>query len=241
MPVHATQTLSVLGDTLRSFLRVGCVLGWMPSDLSGDVPRVRVRPDAKIPAVWSENDIASLLGAVETTTPMGKRDLSILLLACRLGMRAGDIRALQLDDLKCPTARVAFAQKKTGDTVELPMSDEIAAALIDYLRNGRPASSHRTVFLRSRAPFEPFGPDDNLHGIVTRYRRRAGIALAPASRCGLHSLRHTLAARLLTHGVGLETIGAVLGHRSQDTTRIYTKVDLEGLRSAALELPEVMS
>jgi site-specific recombinase XerD len=237
----ATKTLAGFVCTLRSFLRVGCVLGWLPRDLSTDVPAVRVRPDAKIPAVWTAADLEALLAAVETASPVGKRDRAILLLACRLGLRAGDIRALTLDALRWPTARIAFAQQKTGAVVELPMSDEVATALIAYLQHGRPASAHREVFLRGRAPFEPFGANDNLHHIVTRYRRRAGLALPRTARRGLHSLRHSLATRLLARGVALATIGTVLGHQSLDATRIYTKVDVDALRAVALELPEVTS
>lgn len=232
----AAKTTAVTISTLRSFLRVGCVQGWIPVDLSADIPTVHTRPDAKIPSVWSDAEIDALLAAVETASPIGKRDRAILLLACRLGMRAGDIRTLTLDAINWSTARIAFAQQKTGASVELPMSDEVAEALIDYLRHGRPASSRREIFLRGNAPFEPFGANNNLHDVISRYRRRAGIALAPSTRRGLHSLRHTLATRLLARGVPLETIGTVLGHRSLDVTRRYTKVDLDGLRAAALEV-----
>lgn len=235
----ATRTVALSISTLRSFLRVGFVQGWLPSDLSTDVPTVHMRPDAKIPSVWTEEEVGALLAAVDLASPIGKRDRAILLLACRLGMRAGDIRTLTLDAIQWSTARITFAQQKTGTTIDLPMSDEVAEALIDYLRHGRPATARREVFLRGHAPFEPFGSNNNLHDVVTRYRRLAGIELKPKTRRGLHSLRHSLATRLLARGVPLETIGTVLGHHSLDVTRRYTKVDLDGLRAAALELPEV--
>ena len=235
----STGSVAFSISTLRSFLRVAFAQGWLPSDLSEDVPTVHVRPDAKIPSVWTEVDVDALLAAVDLASPIGKRDRAILLLACRLGMRAGDIRTLTLDAIQWATSRITFAQQKTGTCIDLPMSDEIAEALIDYLRHGRPATARREVFLRGHAPFEPFGSNNNLHGVVTRYRRLAGIELKPKTRRGLHSLRHTLATRLLARGVPLETIGMVLGHHSLDVTRRYTKVDLDGLRAAALELPEV--
>ena len=236
----ATRSVALSISTLRSFLRVGFAQGWLPSDLSADVPTVHVRPDAKIPSVWTDAEVDALLAAVDIASPIGKRDRAILLLACRLGMRAGDIRTLTLDAIQWATARIRFSQQKTGTSIDLPMSDEIAEALIDYLRHGRPATVRREVFLRGHAPFEPFGSNNNLHGVVTRYRRLAGVELKPKTRRGLHSLRHTLATRLLARGVPLETIGTVLGHHSLDVTRRYTKVDLDGLRAAALELPEVM-
>jgi integrase len=122
--------------------------------------------------------------------------------------------------------------------VVLPLTEEIGEALIAYLRDGRPPSARREVFLRHLAPFEPFGPNDNLYHLITTYRRRAGIELPQKSRKGLHSLRHTVATRLLEAGVALDTISGVLGHVSAETTRIYTKVDLAALRSAGLEIEE---
>jgi site-specific recombinase XerD len=236
---HAMQTTALTITTLRSFLRVGFAQGWLPTDLTAALPSIHGRPDAKIPSIWTDEQVTALLAAVDVASPLGKRDRAILLLACRLGMRVGDICALTLDALKWPTSTIAFAQQKTGAIVELPMTDEIATALIDYLQHGRPKATYREVFLRGNAPYAPFGVNNNLYNILTQYRRRAGVELPPTSRRGLHSLRHTLATRMLARGVPFETIGAVLGHRSLDATRRYTKVDVDALRSAALDLPEV--
>lgn len=232
----ATKSVASTTSTLRLFLRVGAVQGWLPVDLSSDVPTVHVRPDATIPSIWKTEHVDALLAAVDTASPMGKRDRAILLLACRLGMRSGDIRSLTLDSIHWATGRITFTQQKTGGIVELPMTDEVAEALIAYLRDGRPPTPHREVFLRGNAPFEPFGSNNNLHHVITRYRRLARIELPAKSRRGLHSLRHTLATRLLGRGVPLETISTVLGHHSLDVTRRYTKVDLDALRMAALEV-----
>jgi integrase/recombinase XerD len=116
---------------------------------------------------------------------------------------------------------------------------EVGEALIAYLRDGRPPTARREVFLRHLAPFEPFGRDDNLYHIIAKYRCRAGVELPRTSRKGLHSLRHTVATRLLEAGVALDTISGVMGHICSETTRIYLKVDLEALRSAALDPEEV--
>jgi site-specific recombinase XerD len=236
---YAMKTTALTVTTLRSFLRVAFSQGWIASDLTAVLPAIHVRPDAKLPSIWTEEQVGALLAAVDVASPLGKRDRAILLLACRLGMRVGDIRALTLDVIKWTTGKISFAQGKTGAVAELPMSDEIATALIDYLKHGRPKAKHREVFLRSNAPHAPFGDNNNLHDVITRYRRRAEIELPSTSRRGLHSLRHTLATRMLARGVPFETIGSVLGHQSLDTTRIYTKVDIDALRSAALDLPEV--
>ena len=112
----ASKTTALTITTLRSFLRVGFAQGWLPADLSADIPAIRVRPDAKIPSVWTNEQVDALLAAVDLASPLGKRDRVILLLACRLGMRAGDIRMLTLDAIHWSTARITFAQQKTGTT-----------------------------------------------------------------------------------------------------------------------------
>jgi integrase len=233
-----SRTLALLVSDLRSFLCYLAMQGVVAVSLADRLPNIRVRWDDRIPDVWRAEDIAVLLGAVDRGSPVGRRDYAILLLAARLGMRVGDIRDLTFDDLRWDQAAIVRVQAKTGVPVVLPLTEEIGEALIAYLRDGRPPSARREVFLRHLAPFEPFGPNDNLYHLITTYRRRAGIELPQKSRKGLHSLRHTVATRLLEAGVALDTISGVLGHASAETTRIYTKVDLAALRSAALEIEE---
>jgi integrase len=118
----------------------------------------------------------------------------------------------------------------------LPLSDEIGEALIDYLRNARPPTECRQVFIRANAPFIPFSATDNLYDILDKYRRLAGVQLPARSRRGFHSLRHTVASRLLSCGVPLADIGSILGHQSLDATRVYTSIDIDALRNAALDV-----
>jgi len=234
-----SATLARLISSIRSFLRYLCMMGEVTPDLVEQMPRVRVGRDERIPCVWKSEDVDALLAAVDRSSPPGKRDYAILLLAARLGMRVSDIRSLRFEHLLWDQARIEMPQTKTGEPLSLPLSEEIGHALIDYLRHGRPSSHHREIFLRANAPFEPFGHDNNLHHIITKYRRRANIDLPARSRCGLHSLRHTVASRLLEAGTPLETISGIMGHLSIETTRIYTKIDVEALRSVAIDLEEV--
>jgi integrase len=154
-------------------------------------------------------------------------------------MRVGDIRNLCFENLLWERARIEINRTKGGEPLALPLTEEIGHALIDYLRHGRPPSQHREVFLRAHAPFEPFGQDNNLHYIITRYRQRAAITLPVQNRRGMHSLRHTVASRCLEAGVPLETISGIMGHLSVETTRIYTKVNIEALQSVAIDPEEV--
>ncbi len=232
------RTVAVEAYALRSFLRIGFVLGFVPVDMVPHVPKVRVRKHGHIPTAWASADVDAVLNAVDRESPTGKRDLAILLLACRLGMRVGDIRALKLDELHWRRRCISFRQAKTGGALELPLDDEVAEALIDYLRNGRPRTEYREVFVRAVAPFVPFSATDNLYAILDKYRQLAGVALPARSRRGLHSLRHSVASRLLSSGVPLEQIGSILGHQSLDATRVYTSIDIDALRTAALDVDE---
>ena len=185
------------------------------------------------------DDIDALLAVVDRCSACGKRDYAILLLAARLGLRVSDIRTLRLDHLLWDSERIEKKQVKGGTPLSLPLTEEIGSALIDYLRNGRPKTQYREVFLRAHAPFEPFGDNNNLYYIITTYRRRANISLPLKSRKGLHSLRHTVASRLLEANVPIETISSVMGHLSTETTKDYTKIDIKALRSVAIDLEEV--
>ena len=232
------RTVAIETYALRSFLRCGFVLGFIPVDMVPHVPRVRIRKHCHIPTAWKSADIDAVLKAVDRESPAGKRDFAILILACRLGLRVGDIRALKLDNLHWRRRCISFRQAKTGGALELPLEDEIAEALIDYLRNGRPPTEHREVFVRANAPFVPFCATDNLYPILEKYRRLAGVELPVRSRRGLHSLRHSVASQLLSSGVPLEQVGSILGHQSLDATRVYTSIDIDALRTAALDVDE---
>jgi len=141
---------------IRSFLRFLTMRGILQKDLSAALPKVRVPRDAKIPSVWEQELIVRLLETVDRCSAKGKRDYAILLLACRLGMRVGDIRTLKLDQIHWEDSTIAITQSKTGLPLSLPLTGEVGDALIDYLKSGRPQSAHREVFLKGNPPFDPF-------------------------------------------------------------------------------------
>ena len=232
-------TIARTVSDVRCFLRFLTMRGILQKDLSAELPTIRVCRDGRIPSVWDHDLIVQLLGAVERSSVKGKRDYAILLMACRLGLRAGDIRTLKLDHLHWEDSRVEITQSKTGTPLSLPLTEEIGAALIDYLKSRRPQTAHREVFLKLTSPFDPFGRNDNLYHIVTYWRQLAGITFRTPRRRGLHSLRHSLATRLLQEGTPLPTIAGILGHTSLESTRICAKADVEALRSVALDPEEV--
>ena len=231
------RTVSWIVTCLRQFLSFLVMRGTLRVDLSRALPTVRVVRDAAIPAVWDPEVVVKLLTAVDRSSPRGKRDYAILLLTARLGLRAGDICALRLDDLDWDAATLEITQSKTGAPLRLPVSEELGEALIDYLRFGRPKTGRREVFVKHSAPFGPF-VDGYLYDIMTRWRRAAGIELRGQRQQGLHSLRHTLATQLLRGETPIHVISAILGHASTATTLIYAKADTEALRGAALDPEE---
>jgi integrase len=232
-------TVRRIVSQLRSFLRFLTMRGILQKDLSAELPKIRVPRDAKIPSVWDQELLVRLLRAVDRSSAKGKRDYAILLLACRLGLRAGDIRTLKLDNLRWAESIIEITQAKTGAPLTQPLTSEVGEALIDYLKSGRPQTTHREVFLKVNPPFGPFGDSDSLHHIVKYWRQLAGITFRSPQRRGLHSLRHTLATRLLEKSTPLPTIAEILGHTSLESTRIYAKADVEALRGVALDPEEV--
>jgi site-specific recombinase XerD len=233
------KSVSRLVSDVRSFLRFLTMRGILPKDLSAALPKIQVPRDAAIPSVWDQELVIRLLGAVDRSSAKGKRDYAILLLACRVGLRAGDIRTLKLDQLHWDDSTIEVTQSKTGVPLTLPLTAEVGEALIDYLKSGRPATAHREVFLKVQPPFDPFTANSNLHHIIAYWRRLAGIKFRTPQKRGMQSLRHTLATRLLEKGTPFPTIAEILGHTSLESTRIYAKADVEALRAVALDPEEV--
>lgn len=235
---YRPTTVAAHLGVVRRFLQYLTMRGMVRQDLAEALPRVRVVRDAAIPSVWDEELVVKLLQAVDRSSPVGKRDYALLLLASRLGLRVGDLRTLTLDDLDWRASTIGFTQMKTSVPLRLPMSEEVGEALIDYLRFGRPKTEDREVFLTLRRPVGPFSDDAKLYEVVNRWRDLAGISFRRPQRHGVHSLRHTLATQLLREQTPMHVISAILGHASTASTMVYTKADTEMLRSAALDTEE---
>jgi site-specific recombinase XerD len=233
------RSLDLVSCVLRLFLRFLFMEGIVELNWASCVPRFRGFRNERLPRTWTGDEIELLLSMVDRASPVGKRNYAILLLACRLGMRPSDITSLRLDNLLWDDARIEFAQTKTGKKVALPLTEEIGEAIIDYLRNARPISECRNVFLCMHSPYTPLSSENRLHNIISKYRRKARIPVVGGVSQGMRSFRHNLATRLQQADVPLETIANILGHTSLETTRIYARVDIDALRSVALDPEEV--
>ena len=200
------------------------------------VPCMKGNRMGQIPSFYTSDELTAILAAVDRANAVGKRDYAILLFAIRYGMRTGDIRRLTLQSFDWNSSTFSFLQSKTGDIIVNPLLSDVATAVIDYLRYGRPETTCKDLFIRHIAPFEGFGQDTSLQHIVTKYMNRAGFSDLHNRKHGLHSMRHSIAGNLLDQGVPLPTISEVLGHVKTQNTMIYTKISLKQLASCALEV-----
>ncbi|WP_344914171.1 site-specific integrase, partial [Amphibacillus indicireducens] len=208
-------------------------------NLSLMVPKQKKYYYPAVPSVWDKEDVIRMLNDIDRGNPTGKRDYAILLLVAKLGIRAGDIKSLELSDLNWQSKIIEVKQNKTKNIVTYPILKDIGWALIDYLKNGRPISNSPYVFIRMNAPYDAFGENANLHNIITKYTRLSGITIPRAKKQGLHSLRHTLASTLLEQGTPLPVIAEVLGHYNTKSTSVYLHTDIESLRKCAVDPEEV--
>ncbi|EOC8586681.1 site-specific integrase [Salmonella enterica subsp. enterica serovar Minnesota] len=220
---------------VRAFLRYAGCQGRVDADVLKAVPAVKSSKHARVPSVWDAADVARILDAIDRGNPSGKRDYAIITLVTRLGLRSIDVKRLELDDFDWPGNRLWVRQAKTGHRIQLPLLKDVGWAVIDYIRHGRPAADYRQVFLRHTAPIGPFSDQDHLHQILCKHARTAHVALSDQRRHGMHSLRHTLATRLMESGTPIEEIADILGHQSVGTTGVYLKTSLGLLRQCALD------
>jgi integrase len=222
---------------LRSFLRFASEAG-LTAATAEAVPAVLSRKQARIPSVWDPGDVARILDAVDRGNPCGKRDYAIILLVTRLGLRSIDVKRLEFADFDWPGNRLSVAQAKTGSRIWLPLLKDVGWAVINYVRAGRPASDCPQVFLRHTAPAGPFSDQDHLHQMLVKYARAAHVPVSEKRRRGMHSLRHTLATRLMEDGTPAGQIADILGHQSVASTGVYLKSSLGLLAKCALDPDE---
>jgi site-specific recombinase XerD len=228
------KAAQLMVTSVRSFLRFLFRYGETKSDLSSAVPTVAAWRLSEVPKYIKPEEVESLLDSCDRTTTVGRRNYSILLLIARLGLRAGEIVGLELEDINWRASELTVRGK--GEFCDcLPLPQSVGEALAVYLKNDRPKCSTRKVFVRTRAPYRGFKNSSTVSTIVRRTIEKSGIK-APSK--GAHLLRHSLATGMLCNGASMAEIGELLRHRSPNTKEIYAKVDIQGLRSIIRIWPE---
>lgn len=224
--------------SLRSFLRYLEMEGRCASGLVSALPRVATWRLAGLPRVLSDAQLTAFLAAFDQATATGRRDYAMALCQVDLGLRACEVAALRLEDLDWRSATLRLPAGKSGSGRELPLAARAGRAIADYLHHGRPTTRCRQVFVRHRLLH---GTPLNTSVIQTAMHRAYAQVPGCEHWCGTHALRHTAATRLYCRGAKLKEVADLLGHRSLNTTAIYTKVDLPHLTAVALPWPEVKS
>lgn len=224
---------------LRSFFKYLYVEKILETDFSFMIPRSNRKSQPKLPSVYTTQEVEKLISSIERSSSVGKRDYAVILLAARLGLRASDIANLRFENLQWEQHKICLTQYKTGKEIELPLLAEIGNAIIDYLKLSRIPSKEPFVFLTFRSPVIPVTAVC-VESIVQHAFVKSGIDIK-GRRHGPHSLRHSLATRLLERKTLLPVITEVLGHVNTESTRFYLRVDLTSMRSCALNVPAVPS
>jgi site-specific recombinase XerD len=235
---RSPETARIIRTALRSLFRFAQLEGLCDGTLAAAVPRVARWKRARLPRALSDQQLASLLNTFDHSTVIGRRDYAITLCLAQLGLRAGEVANLTLDDIDWRSSTLRLARVKERRASILPMPAPLAHALVSYLRRGRPPRRKRQLFVRNRAPFGEPLTSDAVRAVVRRAFARAGLDVAFQ---GAHVLRHTAATRMVRAGSSLKEVADVLRHHSLETVMIYTKLDLSTLAAVAQAWPEVQS
>lgn len=220
--------------SLRAFLRYLHHRGLNHCALADCVPSLRRWTLATLPTYLPAAQVQKALDCCDRTTVMGRRDYAILMMLAKLGLRADEVATLTLDDIDWRAGEM-LVRAKGRQRARMPMPPDVGASVVAYLRDGRPKSSCRRLFVRTLAPYVGFASGCAITMIARAALDRAGIE--GCAHRGAHIFRHSLATELLRSGATLSEIGQLLRHESHDTTRIYAKVDTEALRSLSLPWP----
>lgn len=232
----APYSTTYVSENLRMLRRL-CLYAYQndyhAEDLSGCIPFVKNIRQQRLPAVFTEDEIEKILSSFDRENPMGKRNYAIFLLAARMGLRSCDIKALEFSFINWTEKTLAFTQKKTKKYLTLPLPDDVGWAIIDYLKNGRPISDSKYVFIQHKPPY---GQYTDLRNVLVKQMHKAGIETPANKRIGMHCFRHSLATTMLENGVSLPVISQTLGHADIASTEVYLRINVSQLKLCALEV-----
>jgi integrase/recombinase XerD len=222
---------------LRGFLRFLATTGEVTPGLDSQIDTPRLYRQEQLPRALPWETVQALLQSIPRNNLMGRRDHAILFLMATYGLRASEIVALTLDDIQWKAGLFRIPQTKTGQALELPLTDEAANVLIEYLRKVPRPTGARHLFLRMRAPIRALKPTAVCDAFQA-WSKRSGLDI-PCQ--GAHCIRHSYAVHLLRQGTSLKAIGDLLGHRDAESTGVYLRLATEELRGVGLSVPRHFS
>jgi integrase/recombinase XerD len=218
---------------LRNFLRFLAARGVVAPGLDAQIDTPRIYRQEQLPRALPWPTVQAFLRSINRNLAIGKRDYAIFTLMATYGLRSCDVVALTLDDIHWRTGRIRFYQNKTGQSLELPLTDQVGSAILDYLTKVPRYGAYRHLFLRIKAPGGIL-KSTAVTEAFQAWSRRSGLEI-PFQ--GAHCLRHSYALNLLHHGLPLKTIGDLLGHRSPESTAVYLRLATDDLREVGLHIP----
>ena len=218
---------------LRGLLRFLSINGRAPAGLDRQIDTPRLYRLEQLPRALPWETVRTLLQSVDRTSAMGLRDYAMFLLIATYGLRASEIVAISLEDIRWRQRVLRIHQRKTSSPLELPLTNEVLAALVKHLKRTPPPAPYRRVFLRMRAPMGILKPTAVAEAFQALVRKR-GLSIPYQ---GPHCLRHSYAVHLLKNGTPLKTIGDILGHRTAESTSMYLRLATGDLREVALVVP----
>ncbi|MCK5477602.1 MAG: tyrosine-type recombinase/integrase, partial [Methylococcales bacterium] len=233
-PLHRASKKH-LTSSIRSFLRFAYIKGYLINNLVEVVPVITTRKLERLPESITWENIQKLLTLPDKKTPAGRRDLAVMMLCIHYGVRIGQVTTLKLSDIHWEEGFICFAGCKWSNSLRLPLLGDVAEALLDYIKMDRRNPDFEEVFLTLRGQQRPLSEHNHYASNLLKYYVKAGVS---SKFKGSRHFRHAFATRLLSQKVSIKTIADLLGHRHIETTFIYTKVDIDQLRTLAREWPE---
>jgi integrase len=237
LPVEHKSNTYIAISVIKRFLKWLYENHYIQSNLSIMIPSGKYTQQSALPSVYSKDEIENILKKVDRGYATGKRDYLVLLLGARLGLRSSDICNLKFENIKWEDNVIELEQVKTSSPLNLPLLPEVGNAIIDYLRYGRPKSNLSYVVLNAKAPYVKL-KNGSIYSITNNAIKAAKIDVGRRHR-GPHSLRHSLAARMLEGQTALPVISEVLGHADTTSTLYYLRIDITSLKACALETSQV--
>ncbi len=207
---------------------------YINEDISKHVPKAKYLRSKELPSVYTDDEVRKIMVSIDRNSKIGKRDYAMITLAVYLGLRVGDIVRLKFENIDWNSNLIKITTSKTEKDMILPLLPDIGNAIIDYLKNGRRQCELKEIFITDKGKISPVS-SSCLYDKVKQYIRIASID-AKGRKTGPHSLRHSLATKLLKSGEPLSVISEVLGHSDTQVTTIYTSVDFESMKDCALEI-----
>ena len=219
---------------IKQWLEYCYTQGYLDKPLSFTIPRIHVPKNIEPPTVFTREEVQKLLTSVDRSNPLGRRDYAILIMAAKLGLRVSDIINLTFDEIDWTKKTLSITQQKTGKLVELPLTEDVGWAIIDYLQHGRPESECIHVFIKHCAPYD--GLNSNISKRLQKYLSKAEIKYPAGKTVGMHTFRRSLASAMLENGVPIAVISGTLGHTDPHSTETYLRIAIPQLRACALEV-----